>query len=447
MKKIVLCLTLLFLIFSCEKEEINDSISTDIKDWNQKDYLSIIKSLGFSGDNIIEYDEYFVIEDDIVIYKKDLITTNLKQARTTYLVSNTIVRNIRVKIDGSLSGWTNIITDALDAWNNVNSKLHFTIVTVSPHITIYADTDAECPSSHKNLGYYVCAMASFPSSTRQPGAIISLNTNSTFMTSTAQRLKVITHEFGHCIGFRHTNWQALGESSAARISYTHSTDSKSLMNGGECGEVKTLSVYDRTALCQLYRNGEVSSGSSKDLDKHRSIYGYCLTNGKAPEDVVAIAIAKSDDHCYVWYDDGTVTSGKSFCLDAFRNSRSYSLAPGKTPNNIVGMGISSDDKCYVWYDDGTVSSGTSRNLDAYRSPYNYSLAPGKTPGDIVGMGISSDDKCYVWYDDGTVSSGTSKDLDKFRSPYNYSLAPGISRNDVVGMGISLDDYCYVWSKQ
>jgi len=96
--------------------------------------------------------------------------------------------------------------------------------------------------------------------------------------------------------------------------------------------------------------------------------------------------------------------------------------PPQPQISIMALGIAgSNDHVYVWFSDGTVSSGTSGDLNQYRASYGYSLAPGKTPDDIVGMGIAgSNDHVYVWYRDGTVSSGTSDDLDQYRALYNYS---------------------------
>ncbi|MCG8702186.1 MAG: M57 family metalloprotease [Bacteroidales bacterium] len=452
MKKLVISITCLVFLWSCQETPIDLDNPTEVYQSEAQTYAEHIESLGFMEEHVVEHDDHFVIDDDIVMYKKDLdvaLATPLKQARTTYLVSQNTAKNIRVMVDNSLSGWNGIIYNALKAWNEVESGLRFTIVKSNPHITIYSDEDADCPASHQNLGYYVCARATFPTSTGAPGATISVNVNSVYMNTTAKRLKVITHEFGHCIGFRHTNWSSRGESWAAKLAYTPSTDSKSLMNGGECGQVKSLAVFDRVGLCQMYPNGKVSGGTTYDMDKYRLLYGFCLADGKSPTDVVGMAIAGANDYCYVWYNDYTVSAGFTTCLDRYRTRYTYSLAPGKTPADIIGMGIAgSNSYCYAWYKDGTVSGGTSSDLDKYRSPYSYSLAPGKTPADVVAMAIAgSNDYCYAWYKDGKVSGGTSNDLDRYRKLYSTSLPPGKSMSKIVGAGIASNDYCYYWFKK
>lgn len=212
-----------------------------------------------------------------------------------------------------------------------------------------------------------------------------------------------------------------------------------------------LSAMDIATANHMYSGskGQVTSGKRSNLDYYSALSNVSLEPNSTMDDVVAIAIAGSNDHCYVWYKDGTVTAGKNNDLDLFRSKYSYSLAPGKSPSDVVGIAIAgSNDHCYVWYKDGTVSSGNSRDLDRYKSSYSYTLASGKTPSDILDIGIAgSNDHCYVLYNDGTGSSGTSSDLDRYISSYTYSLAPGKSINEIVGLGIAgSNDRFYVWMK-
>lgn len=212
-----------------------------------------------------------------------------------------------------------------------------------------------------------------------------------------------------------------------------------------------LSMIDIATANYMYSGskGQVTSGIRTDLDYYASLYNTSASGTSKMEDIVAVAIAGSTDHCYTWYKDGTVSVGISSDLDRYQPKRSYSLAPGKFPSDVAGIGITgSTDHCYVWYKDGTVSSGTSRDLDRYRGRYSYSLAPGMTPSDIVGMGIAgSNDHCYVLYDDGTASSGTSSNLDRYRSRYTYTLDPSKSIDEIVGLGIAgSNDHFYVWMK-
>lgn len=193
-----------------------------------------------------------------------------------------------------------------------------------------------------------------------------------------------------------------------------------------------------------------ASGNSYMPDGHDR-FSYKLPAGKTPNDIVAMAIAGSDDHVYAWYKDGTVSSGTSTNLEAYRKPYRYEIRDGETPGNIVGIAIAkSDDRVYAWYDDGTVSSGTTSNLSSARHRYDYTLPPGKSPDDIVDMDIAPDDHVFVWYKDGTASSGTTDRLDKYRALYKVTLSAfeppdGWYRQHTVGMGIAgSTSRVYIW---
>lgn len=175
-----------------------------------------------------------------------------------------------------------------------------------------------------------------------------------------------------------------------------------------------------------YRDGNVSSGTSDDLARHRQLYGYILPRGKTPNDIVAIVITKTKKRNFTsaYYRDGTYSQGKSDNLAEFNSFFPYTLPEGKTPNDIVGMGYASDSGLtFAWYRDGTVSAARQYRDDfsAGRAPYRYRLPSGKTPNDIVGMSTSTDGHHFAWYRDGTVSAGTSDNLESFRTPYAYHL--------------------------
>ncbi len=153
-------------------------------------------------------------------------------------------------------------------------------------------------------------------------------------------------------------------------------------------------------------------GTSWDLDKYEAPYTTTFPPGKKFSDVVGFAIAKSNNHVYVWYNDGTVSSGTSWDLDKYKAPYAYSLPPGKNPNDIVAIGITSNDRIVAWYDDGTASKGTSWDLDKYSAPYNYSLPSIYEPDEIAGIAIAPNDHVITWFYDGKATKGTSWDLDK-----------------------------------
>lgn len=128
-----------------------------------------------------------------------------------------------------------------------------------------------------------------------------------------------------------------------------------------------------------YLNGTRSIGSSSDLDGHSAPVAYSIPGGRSPANIVAIAIAKSNNYVYAWYDDGKVSVGTSTNLGArtgpgkyWSAERTYTHAPGRTPSGIVGMAIQpGTDHVFTWYSDGYATEGTTSNLDAYRAPFRY----------------------------------------------------------------------------
>ncbi|WP_254519223.1 M57 family metalloprotease [Aquimarina sp. Aq78] len=265
MKKLnfILIIVCILSLGSCTKEELPENLNQTQNTESDKGILSdpekkeILIAMGFQKDKIEGHKDYFLIDDDLIIYKsaisKELINplapVNIsKQLRNSFFVSDNIVTNIRVRIDPNFnSNWNSLIQQALTAWNNAGSMVSFTVVTTSPHITIYSDTSLACPVSHRNLSSNVCGRGTFPPN-GNPGNVISINTDSPHINTNAKRLRTITHEFGHNVGLMHTNQGSGG----IHIPGTPNTDPASLMNGGECGQVKPLSPNDILAIRIMY---------------------------------------------------------------------------------------------------------------------------------------------------------------------------------------------------
>ena len=133
-------------------------------------------------------------------------------------------------------------------------------------------------------------------------------------------------------------------------------------------------------------NVYVYKGTSTDLDAHMNTGGVNslgttlgpkvkLPEGYSALNIVGVAIAKSNDHVYVWYNDGTVSEGISTNFVYYSQPVLFT-APNQTGSkvrNIRGVGIASNNHVYAWYANGTASSGWSRDLDIYLAPYNVQI--------------------------------------------------------------------------
>ncbi len=168
--------------------------------------------------------------------------------------------------------------------------------------------------------------------------------------------------------------------------------------------------------------------------------------------IVGMAIAKSNDYVFTWFDDGTFTEGTSSDLEAYRHAFPYNGDGTTKPSDIVAMSIAGDDHVYTWYRDGTVSEGTSGELTKYsQARKSVTLPQNETMADIVGIGIAgSDDKVYIWFRDRTVWIGNSRSF-TLDGPHPYQLPNDpynpsalLTVDDIVEMDIAKNDHVYTW---
>lgn len=257
MKNVCLKLLVLLLFFSaCQKEQLDEVASVPEKQigWEKQKLLN----LGFAEEDIEERATYFIVQGDIVINKSTLQEMHIghdqdvvefRQRRTPFLVDPNIITDIRVQIDnGFNSDWNQLIRQALDNWNTANTPVVFRVVNTNPHITIYPDTSPALPASHFNLQPGICGFATGPDNNGNPGPLVSINRDSPGMKNNDQRIYVVTHELGHCIGLVHTDRPLDGP----RITCTPNFEAESIMNADQCGRTIPISANDALAIRKLY---------------------------------------------------------------------------------------------------------------------------------------------------------------------------------------------------
>lgn len=198
--------------------------------------------------------------------------------------------------------------------------------------------------------------------------------------------------------------------------------------------IVAVAINPNNVVYTWYSNGTVSKGKAADLDSVSNPAPYTLPQGKQPVDIRAIAISKNN-RVHVWYDDRTHSVGSSTDLDALSppgictsddKSGCISLPAGKRIQHVVGMAIhKSNNRIYTWYEDGTISIGDTSDLDRHSAPaaFTWGHGSGGTSYNIRGIGISKSNRVYTWFSNRTYSGGTSTDLDFFRAPAPYSYAP------------------------
>ncbi len=187
-----------------------------------------------------------------------------------------------------------------------------------------------------------------------------------------------------------------------------------------------------------------SSGSTSDLDSVNPLYDTALPPGYTTNDIVGVAIAKSNNRTFVWYRDGKVSSGSTFDMDSHAAPYSFTCPPGKSPENIVAVAISSSNKVYTWWDDKTVSVGQSYDLDEHQAPQSVTFPQGQEPEDLKAVAISASDRVYAFWRDNTKTKGYSRDLAYYEGPQYYYLPWSKKTDDLVDIAISNTDRVYAW---
>ncbi|HLO82688.1 MAG TPA: M57 family metalloprotease [Chitinophagaceae bacterium] len=261
MKKILCISAIAVILFSCSKNEqpVNDQKVPD-------NVLSAIESAGFSKEGVMKEEGGYIVEGDIFISDQDIrknggwgtITiANTEQYHTTNTVSVGAKRNVTVSLSSRFpSTYIAGLDEAVRRYNAENLSLTFERVSSGADISIVVGN-----------GNYI-ASAGFPSSQGDPYSQIKVN--SRYLGSdpgTNFLATILSHEMGHCIGYRHTDYMDRsyscggsayneGESSVGAIHIPGTPtgpDAKSwMLSCISRGENRPFNNNDKTALSYLY---------------------------------------------------------------------------------------------------------------------------------------------------------------------------------------------------
>jgi len=225
-----ICIASLMIFFSsCSKKDLKDPSPVPNAKEEMTNYLV---AQGFDQRHIVFDENRVIIESDIVITIPELqqrVATwkkeqqagvpQTEQRRGTYIVSNAYNTNIKFYIEPTVPlVWRNAIQGAVNNWNAVNgTRLGMSIVASQ------ASANTRIFMGYEDANWI--ARAYLPGSNSAPGVSVEINSKFNTTLSASQQLFAITHEFGHTIGFYHTN-QATG----SLIPGTPNVDPNSVMN-------------------------------------------------------------------------------------------------------------------------------------------------------------------------------------------------------------------------
>lgn len=252
----------LTLLVSCKKSEHHLSKN------NLVDTKTQIYKMGFDTAGIIDMGDYYLVEGDILI-KKNFNKTVPRQASTKNIapVYLNYQSDIKVFIDSSIpddssqDNWRLAISNSITNFNNLNSNIKFRLVTSLP-ADLIAKGSLDIPG-------YVAA-AQFPLFGK-PGDTLYINFDYSYL-SDDEKTYIITHELGHIIGFRHTDWRQHGEAESGpdrgdtygaytigySPNYGQDPDVNSVFNkfifGRSWGPNSGFSYWDLYAITYLYGN-------------------------------------------------------------------------------------------------------------------------------------------------------------------------------------------------
>lgn len=247
-----------------DEDKISIAVINKLKEINlNSDYIKKVSFETIDG-NI---EDLYEIEGDVTISHEELMkigTTQNKQYSTYNLVSNPS----SIRVVGYTGGAYALsqtaktaLQYAVNNFNNLNSNINMQLVFG----TQFYDSDIVVYRSYDVPADNIRGRANFPRHNGLPGHWVRINQGAN-NSNDAQIIEgLMTHEIGHAIGLRHTDWntrQSCGETGetsgsegAVYIPGTAgaSNDNNSIMNACFPSHVQgELSYYDRIALEYLY---------------------------------------------------------------------------------------------------------------------------------------------------------------------------------------------------
>lgn len=210
------------LLANCSKDDQSRNAEEETAQDPDQLVKDGLKALGFNYADVEINGDTVVVEGDIILFKSKLLDKTKPRQATTHAFP--FIRdadmNLKVYIQPQ-SGSTGFTTAEIAVIKSgMNEFLRANLPPSMGLITISYTTNSADPHSvsvvQASLASNVCGQATFPTAVTENGLTFqkiggNLNINMNQFRNNlndSQRKFLIAHEFGHMLGFRHTNWRA-----------------------------------------------------------------------------------------------------------------------------------------------------------------------------------------------------------------------------------------------
>lgn len=215
--------------------------------------------MGFPRDQIVDGGEYYLVEGDMRIDKKDLRAAapgrrGPSGQRLAGLINQTTVV---VNLSGLDTEWADAARAAMASLT----------ATVGNSLVMVEGSPANINVVFAGLDLCEAGRAMLPSN-GAPGHTLWISTDYQYSYTPAQKTWIVAHELGHTIGLHHTD-----NTSAPLIPGTPSSDAGSVMNSGavypgcppNAPQWSGLSFYDQAALWHMYPLPQVTGLNASNV--------------------------------------------------------------------------------------------------------------------------------------------------------------------------------------